>query len=66
MIRGSALEILKPVGGRTLQTLLISCFDILQGALQLGVAACGGEEILIEVNLYVGLNAHALITFFVY
>ena len=32
----------------------------------MGVAACGGEEILIEVNLYVGVNALALITFFVY
>ncbi len=45
---------------------LDSVFDILQGAIQLGVAASGGEEIHIEVNLYVGLNTHALITLFVY
>ena len=46
--------------------MILFCFDILQGALQLGVAASGGEEILIEVNFYVGLNAHTLITLLIH
>ena len=39
---------------------LVSVFDILQGTLKLGVAASGVEEVHIEVNLDVGLNAYTL------
>ena len=43
----------------------ITVFDILQGALQLGVVASAVEEVHIKVYLDVGLNTYTLKTFII-